>query len=120
MNNFQQRGDVIRLTAIAAAVTSGQVMRIGNLLGVANHSAAIGAELECNLRGVYVVPKVAGAVIAQGETLTWDASVAAFDDNAAVPAAGDVTGAAAVAFEAAGNGVTSIAVLFTGVPGTLA
>lgn len=119
MNNFQQRGDVIRLSAIAAAVVSGQVVRIGNLLAVANHKAAIGAELECNLRGVYVVPKVAGAVIAQGETLVWDSSAGAFDDNLAVPAAGDIGGAAAVAFEAAGAGVATMAVLFTGVPGTL-
>lgn len=119
MNNFQQRGHVIRISAVAAAVASGQVMQIGNLLGVANHKAAIGAELECNLRGVYVVPKVPGAVIAQGETLTWDKSAGAFDDNLAVPAVGDLTGAGAVAFEAAGNGVNSIAVLFTGVPGTL-
>lgn len=119
MNNFQQRGDVIRIAAAAAAVASGQVVRIGNLLAVANHAAAIGAPLECNLTGVYVVPKVAGAVIAQGETLLWDASAAAFDDNLAVAAAGDVGGAAAVAFEAAGAGVASLAVLFTGVPGTL-
>ena len=50
--------------------------------------------------------------------LTWDASAAAFDDNLATPASGDITVGAAVAFEAAGNGVTSIKVKFTGVPGT--
>jgi hypothetical protein len=69
------------------------------------------------------VPKVSGAVIAQGESLTWDVSAGsgagAFDDNAATPASGDVTGAAAFAFEAAGAGVTSLAVFFTGVPGTV-
>jgi hypothetical protein len=59
-------------------------------------------------------------VIAQGESLTWDVSVGKFDDNAATPATGDVTGAAAVAFEAAGNGVTELDVLFTGIPGTVA
>ena len=62
---------------------------------------------------------MAGAVIANGETLTWDASAAAFDDNAAVAASGDVTGATAVAWEAAGNGVTELNVKFTGVPGAV-
>lgn len=118
MNNFQQRGHVIRIIA-AAALASGQVVRIGNLLGVAAHKAAAGAECECNLEGVFVVPKVPGAVIAQGETLLWDASAAAFDDNLAVAASGDVGGAAAVAFAAAGNGDTTLAVKFTGTPGTL-
>jgi predicted RecA/RadA family phage recombinase len=69
---------------------------------------------------VFEVPKVSAAVIAQGESLTWDASASAFDDNAATPATGDVTGAAAVAFEAGINGQTTLKVLFTGVPGTVA
>ena len=46
-------------------------------------------------------------------------SAGAFDDNAAIAATGDVTGPCAVAFEAAGNGVTTLAVKFTGVPGTV-
>lgn len=120
MNNFQQRGDVLTVAAATAAVASGQVVRLGNVLAVAAHAAAIGQPFEANVRGVYTVPKVAGAVIAQGESLTWDASAGAFDDNAAVAAAGDITGAAAYAHESAGNGATTLAVYFTGVPGTLA
>lgn len=123
MKNFQQLGDVITVAAAAAAVTAGQVVKIGNVLAVVAAPAGIGQPFEANVGGVYVVPKVSGAVIAQGESLTFDVSanggVGAFDDNAATPAAGDVTGAAAFAFEAAGNGVTSIAVKFTGVPGTV-
>lgn len=118
MKNFNSHGMVITITA-AAAISAGQVVRVGNLLGVAPAAIANGATGELDLCGVFSVPKVSGAVIAQGETLTWDASAAAFDDNAAVPASGDVTGAAAVAFEAAGNGVTSLLVKFTGCPGTL-
>ncbi len=123
MNNFKQIGDVITIPAAAAAVASGQVLKIGNILAVASHSAAIGEPVECKRTGVFLVPKVSGAVIAQGESLTWDVSAGsgagAFDDNAATPASGDVTGAAAFAFEAAGAGVTSLAVFFTGVPGTV-
>ena len=124
MNNFQQSGNSITIPAVAAAVTSGQVLKIGNLLVVASHAASAGQPVECKPTGVYVVPKVSGAVIAQGESLTWDVSanggLGAFDDNLATPAAGDVTGAAAVAYEAAGNGATTLSVFFTGVPGMVA
>jgi predicted RecA/RadA family phage recombinase len=118
MINYQQKGEVITITA-GATYTSGQVIALGNMLGVAAGDIANGAVGEVALKGVFTVPKVAGAVIAQGQTLTWDASAAAFDDNAAVPAAGDITGAACFAFEAAGAGPTSLAVCFTGTPGTL-
>jgi predicted RecA/RadA family phage recombinase len=117
MKNYQQTGSCMTFTA-AANIVSGQVVATGNILGVATGDVANGAQGEMCLRGVFKVPKVSGAVIAAGESLTWDVSAAAFDDNAATPAAGDITGAPAVAFEAAGNGVTEIAVLFTGVPGT--
>lgn len=121
MKNFQQLGESLTIPAAAAAVTSGQVLKVGNLLVVASHAAAIGEPVECKRTGVFVVPKVSGAVIAQGESLTWDVSAnsgaGAFDDNAATPASGDVTGAAAHAYEAAGAGVTTLAVYFTGVPG---
>jgi len=118
MQNTVQSGRVIPFTA-GATIVSGQVVRIGNILGVAVNDVANGAAGLASIDGVFTVPKVSAAVIGAGESLTWDASAAAFDDNLATPAAGDVTGAAAVAFEAAGNGVTSIAVKFTGVPGTL-
>lgn len=117
MENYVQNGDVIPFTA-GATITSGQVVAIGNILGVACSDVANGAAGLARIRGVFTVPKVSAAVIAAGESLTWDVSAAAFDDNAATPATGDLTGAPAVAFEAAGNGVTSFDVLFTGVPGT--
>jgi len=118
--NFQQPGDVITWTnGTGSAVVSGQVVRVGNILGVALVDIASTASGSVALSGVFTVPKVSGAVIAQGESLTWDASAAAFDDNLAVPATGDVTGPPAVAFQSAGNGVTSLAVKFTGTPGTV-
>jgi predicted RecA/RadA family phage recombinase len=118
MKNFVKHGDTMTITA-GADLASGQVVRVGNLLCVAAGAIANGAQGTVAREGVFTVPKVSGAVIAQGETITWDASAAAFDDNAATPATGDVTGAAAVAYEAAGNGVTTLAVYFTGVPGTV-
>lgn len=118
MKNFIQDGHA--MTHVAAAdLVSGQVVRIGNLLCIAAGDIATGATGEMATEGVFTVPKVSAAVIAQGETLTWDASAAAFDDNLATPATGDVTGPAAVAWESAGNGTTTLAVFFTGVPGTV-
>lgn len=119
--NHIQPGRVIDwVNGSGAAVDSGDVVVMGNLLGVALADIASTATGPVAIDGVFRVPKVSGAVIAQGESLTWDVSAGAFDDNAATPATGDVTGAAAVAFESAGNGVTTLAVRFTGVPGTVA
>ncbi len=118
-NNFIQPGDTATYTNAGTALVSGQVVRIGQVLAVALDDIPNGGSGAVALTGVFRVPKVSGAVIAQGEALTWDASAAAFDDNAATPATGDVTGAAAVAFEAAGAGVTAMLVRFTGVPGTV-
>jgi predicted RecA/RadA family phage recombinase len=118
MKNFIQPGKVIDFVA-AAAVAAGQVVRIGHILGVAVSDVAIGKTGQAHIEGVFDVPKVAVAVIAQGESLTWDASAGAFDGAAILAAAGDVKGAPAVAFKPAGNGAVTIAVRFTGVPGTV-
>ena len=118
--NYQQLGVIANYTnSTGAAIASGQVVVVGQTLGVALVGIAIGAAGSVALEGVFDAPKVSGAVIAQGESLTWDVSAGAFDDNAAIAATGDVTGPCAVAFEAAGNGVTTLAVKFTGVPGTV-
>lgn len=119
---YKQAGNVVQHTA-AADITAGQVVKIGNVLGVALVNIATGSTGSVALDGVFSAPKVSGAVIAKGESLTWDVSAnsgaGAFDDNAATPTSGDVTGAAAMAWEAAGNGVTTLLVKFTGVPGTV-
>lgn len=121
--NYKQAGGVIQHTA-AADITAGSVIKIGAILGVALDDIANGAAGSVATQGVFSVPKVSGAVINQGESLTWDISAntgaGAFDDNAATPAAGDVTGAAAFAWAAAGDGATTLEVMFTGVPGTVA
>ena len=120
--NYVQPGMVINHTA-GSNISAGSVVKMGNILGVALNDIANGSVGPVQIEGVFRVPKVSGAVIAAGESLTWDVSAnagaGAFDDNAATPATGDVTGAPAVAFEAAGNGVTSMLVKFTGVPGTV-
>lgn len=119
-SNYKQAGNIVTWTnGTGSAVASGAVVVVGQCLGVALVDIANGETGSVAIEGVYTVPKVSGAVIAQGESLTWDVSLTGFDDNAASPATGDVTGAPAVAAEAAGSGVTSLAVKFTGVPGTV-
>ena len=118
-SNYVQPGEVIDWTnATGGDKAAGAVVAIGQMLGVALVAIANGATGSVRIRGVFEVPKVSGAVIAAGESLVWDASAGAFDDNLATPAAGDISGPPAVAVEAAGNGVTAINVLFTGTPGT--
>lgn len=117
--NYVQEGNVINWTnSTGSAVASGAVVAIRQIIGVALVDIANGATGSVALEGVFIVPKVSAAVIAAGESLVWDVSAGQFDDNLATPATGDISGAPAVAVEAAGNGVTTLKVRLTGVPGT--
>lgn len=118
-NQVQAGNTIDWVNGTGSAVTANSVVKMGNTLGVALVDIANGATGAVAVRGVFTVPKVTAAVIAQGESLTWDVSAAKFDDNAATPASGDVTGAAALAWESAGNGATELDVFFTGTPGTV-
>jgi len=119
-SNYKQPGDTFTWTnGTGSAVVSGQLVRVGQILAVALVDIASSASGTVACKGVFTLPKVSSAVIAQGDSLLWDASAAAFDAKSATPATGDVTGPPAVAFEAAGNGVTSFRVRLTGVPGTV-
>lgn len=123
-NNLVQCGDIMDWTNPGAAKNSGDVVVIGGngdaLIGIAQVDIATGQTGSVQVDdGVYTVPKVPGAVIGAGEFVTWDASAGAFDDNQAVPAAGDVSNGA-VAFKAAGDGATTVQIKLTGVPGVLA
>lgn len=122
--NYIKPGEVMPYTIPSSTtITSGQVVKAGNILGVALSGGSAGDVIQLGF-GVFTAPKVSAAVIKAGESLTWDVSASsgagAFDDNAATPATGDVTGAAAVAFEDAAATTTSLKVKFTGVPGTVA
>lgn len=65
MKNFIADGKVIEVTA-TAAITSGEAVVIGDTVGVAIISGAIGDKVSCAQEGVYELPKAAGA-IAQGK-----------------------------------------------------
>jgi len=116
--NYIAAGDVINVVA-GATYAAGDVVKVNKILGVAVADITSGATGPVQITGVFECPKLSTAVIAAGESLTWDVSAGNFDDSAATPATGDVTGAAAVAVEAAGNGTTTVKVRFTGTPGTV-
>lgn len=98
-----------------AAIVSGAVVVMGAVVGapvtvgVALDDIASGATGAVQIRGVFDIAKVSADVIAQGESVNWDTSASAIAKNAATAATGDVEDCA-IAMEAAGNGVTTIAV----------
>lgn len=103
--NFVQEGGSINWTnGTGAAVVSGQVVAIGNILGVAAVDIANGATGVVYVEGVFIAPKASGASthdFAQGASIYWDASAAKFEKTGTgTLATGDVSGAA-VAWEAA-------------------
>lgn len=116
--NAVQPGKVLDyVNTTGALVRSGDVVVAGALLGVALADIAIGATGSVSIDGVYAVPKVAGTAVAQGVSVVFKAATKAFTVGAL--AAGDVSGAAAVAFSAAVSAATVMHVKFTGTPGTV-
>jgi len=87
-NNYVSEGEVVQHTA-AAALTAGVPFVLGKLLAVPLVDLAIGETGSVAIGGVYDLPKVSAAVIAQGDTVNFDVSAGAIDDNLATPATGD-------------------------------
>lgn len=99
-SKFQQPGEVMDWTNNTGSdVVVDQLVVAGNTLGVALANIADGARGPLAIEGVFSgMPKVSAAVFEQGEKLIFDVSensgAGAFDDSAASPASGDVTGGA--------------------------
>lgn len=96
---FVQEGETINYSNAGAAIAAGDVVVMGHTIGIALVDiAATTGSGAVGISGVFSgVPKVTAAVFAQGEKLIWDVSAGKFDDSAAIPASGDVTGAAIAA-----------------------
>lgn len=71
MRNYVQPGAYITVTA-AAAASSGEGVKIGNLFGVASGDAAIGDKLVLTTQGVFDLPKVSANTFAVGALVYWD------------------------------------------------
>lgn len=116
--NHVQPGKVLDyVNETGADIASGDVVKAGALLGVALKDIPDGDTGPVAVDGVFAVPKVAGTAITQGAAVVFKADVKAFTVGEA--AAGDVSGAAAVAFNAAAAGDTVVNIKFTGCPGTV-
>ena len=113
MQNYIQNGHVITVTTPAGGILSGEGLIVGNIFGVAAYSAAEGDPLELATTGVYKLPKATAAVLTVGARVAWDNTA----KNINAPGAGRFP--VGVATEAAGNGITSVAVRLDGV-GTVA
>lgn len=117
-SNYVQPGNAIHYSNTGAAISAGDVVVMGHTIGIAlvDIAATTGAGAVA-IEGVFTVPKVSAAVFAQGEKLIYDVSAGAFDDSAATPATGDITGGA-VAVVSGANTETTCTVKLT--PGNAA
>lgn len=76
--NYIAPGDVLAVV-LTAAITSGAPVLVGDLLGIAEASGAIGDTVSVMVEGVFAVKKKTTAVVAQGVKLYWDATNAQLD-----------------------------------------
>lgn len=109
MQNYIQNGQVITVTTPAGGVTSGEGMIIGNIFGIAAYAAAVGDPLELATTGIYQLPKATAAVLTVGARVAWDNTAR----NINAPGTGRFP--VGIATEAAGNGITSVAVRLDGI-----
>lgn len=109
MQNYIQNGHIIRVTTPAGGIASGDPLIVGSIFGVAAYSSAEGDPVEISTTGVFQLPKASAAVLTVGMGVAWDNT----GKEVAIPAAGRFP--IGVAVEAAGNGVTTVAVRLDGV-----
>jgi predicted RecA/RadA family phage recombinase len=115
MDNYVDSGSTVNYTnASGSTIAAGSIVAAGHCLGVAIADIADGETGALQVKGKVTAPKVSAAVFAVGEKLVWDASAGAFDDSAAVPASGDLTGAAVAAVAGADTETTCTVVLTPG------
>ncbi len=71
MRNYVQPGVSITVTA-AAAASSGDGVKVGNLFGIASGDAGIGEKLVITTQGVFDMPKVSANTFDVGALVYWD------------------------------------------------
>lgn len=63
--NYKRRGDTFEFTA-TGTITSGELVKVGDTIGVAQNNYVAGDAAVLTLTGVYTLPKLAAGAIAQG------------------------------------------------------
>lgn len=102
MQNFRQSGRVLTITVDDTnGVSSGDLVIVGALVGVAAKNAAATEEVEIQMEGVFELPKVTADVISAGDLLYWDGT-----KLTVTPSTGRTLVGAAT--KDAGNGATTV------------
>ena len=114
MDNYVDNGTTINYTNAGSAIASGDVVVMKHTIGIALVDIATGATGAVKVAGKVTVPKVTAAVFVVGEKLIWDASAGKFDDSAATPATGDITGACVAAVAGTSSDTTAVVILTPG------
>lgn len=109
MKTYLQNGHVITVTTPAGGIASGDGLIVGNIFGIAAYSASEGDPLELATTGVYKLPKATAAVFTVGARVAWDNTAKQVN----TPGAGRFL--IGIATEAAGNGITGVAVRLDGI-----
>lgn len=73
MKNFLADGNTMTVTAPAGGYASGDLVIIGDTIGIATKDAAEGEDVALALEGVYQLPKAAATAIGQGVKVYWKA-----------------------------------------------
>ncbi len=114
-DNYVQRGDAIDVVA-AAAMTSGVAVAVGGMVGVPQIDGAIGETVPCGVKGVYILPLLAGgSALAVGTVVNFDAATASITGEVRA-VSGDINGCGVVACNGSQATDSHIEVLLT--PGT--
>jgi predicted RecA/RadA family phage recombinase len=116
--NYRQPGDSLDWTnGTGSDVASGQLVAVGNTVGVALTDIADGASGVVGVEGVWEVAKATGTAWALGESVDYDVSAGNFGKGI-TPATGDVT-KAGICAKAAGSAEATAWVKLTPGVGTL-
>jgi predicted RecA/RadA family phage recombinase len=75
LKNYIQPGNVIPFTA-GSAITSGDVVEVGTLIGIATNDVANGEQGELALTGVFEVAKATADTPSAGAKAYWDGTEA--------------------------------------------
>lgn len=100
-------GQIIEVTA-PEAVSADEVVQVGQIVGMAIHSADNGDPVQLGVVGIYTFPCKSTDDIAQGDLLYWDTA----NDELTSTASGNLLVGYAVA--ASGSGTATVDVKLTG------
>lgn len=108
--NYKGVGNTIQYSNTGTAISSGDVVIVGSLVGIAETDIAATTGVgTVNIEGEYEVACNSADVISVGQVLDWDASASEFVDAIGSAASGDNENGV-VAVSAAGAGVTLVRV----------